>query len=130
FSSRPMDAHVELNNRGSRALGPWRVEADLALHSPLKRFDQARLTLASTPDEELRLASLAYEMPLGTDGLLAGLTATVARARPDIGPDADLRTRSGSAQARLSYPLWRSRSQNLYLRGTLSWLDGRTEVAG
>ncbi|CAN5775315.1 two-partner secretion system transporter CdrB [soil metagenome] len=130
FSVRSVEAYAELNNRGSRALGPGRVEAELDIHSPLKLFDTVRLSAATTANDELRFVNLGYELPLGNDGLLASVNGSVARTHPQLGAGVEVRTESNAAQFRLLYPVKRSRAENLYARATLAWINGETEVAG
>lgn len=128
FSSRRSDASAEINNRGSKALGPINLVASGSIYSLLTPFDEFRASIAATPNDELQFISAAYDVPLGFEGLTAGASASVARAHPDVGSTIDIQTRSASADVHATYPLLRSRSQNLYVHGALAWLDGRTEV--
>lgn len=130
FSSRSVDASLEVNNRGSHALGPVNLVADVLWHSPLGAFDELHAAVATTPNDELQFVSVGYSVPVGSDGLSVGVSGSLARAHPDVGPGLDVRTRSASGQLNASYAALRSRTRNLYLRAALTWLDGRTEISG
>lgn len=130
FSARAFSASAEVNNRGSRTLGPVTMLGHMQWHSPIGRFDELRFALAATPNDELRFASLGYSIPLGSDGLNLALSTSSARAHPELEGGIDVRTRSTSGALKLSYPVQRSRSRNFYLHGGLTSQDGRTEVSG
>lgn len=119
-----------LNNRGSRFLGPLRFTADADFNSAFGGGDRTGLRLVRTPlDSELTLLSATHERPLGTNGLKINGAMTFTSANPGVGVVLpNLYTESKSAQAGLSYPLLRSRLQNLTVRGSLGLSNGKTDA--
>ena len=126
----PRTFALGLNNRGSKLLGPFRMTADADFNSTFGAGERTGLRFIRTPlDSELTLFSATHERPLGTNGMKIAGSFTMSNAKPGVGPAlAGLQTQSTSAQASLSYPLIRSRVQNLYLRGGLGGSDGKTDA--
>jgi len=120
---------VGLNNRGSKFLGPWRWNADADFYGALGGGDRTGLRLIRTlADNELTLLSASHDRPLGASGAKLGLTGTLVEAHPGVGAVLpNLETSSRSAAATVSYPLTRSRTGNLTVRGGLSYHDGHTD---
>lgn len=126
----PRTVTVGLNNRGSKFLGPVRFTADADFNSMFGAGDRTGVRFMRTPfDSEMTLLSGSHERPLGTRGMKLAGSLTMANAKPGVGPTlAGLQTQSITAQTSLSYPLVRSRVQNIYLRGGLGWSDGRSDA--
>ncbi len=121
--SVPYDARVELDNYGNRYTGEYRLGAALALNSPLKMGDQLTLR-AITSDEGMSYARLAYQLPVGDDGLRLG--AAYSDSRYTLAKEfAALKSHGSASSASLYavYPFMRSRASNL--NGTLSCEDKR-----
>ncbi len=129
-SEAPRTVTVGLNNRGSKFLGPVRITADADFNSMFGAGDRTGVRFMRTPfDSEMTLLSGSHERPLGTRGMKLAGSLTMANAKPGVGPTlAGLQTQSITAQTSLSYPLVRSRVQNIYLRGGLGWSDGRSDA--
>jgi len=126
----PRTVTVGLNNRGSKFLGPVRFTADADFNSMFGAGDRTGVRFMRTPfDSEMTLLSGSHERPLGTRGMKLAGSLTMANSKPGVGPTlAGLQTQSITAQTSLSYPLVRSRVQNIYLRGGLGWSDGRSDA--
>jgi hemolysin activation/secretion protein len=122
------------DNRGSRALGPWRAIAAGDLNSLFGRFDKTRLFASSTLNSEQNYASLYHAEPIGAEGARLALTAWGATARPDpstLPPGiASSESRSWSAGLFYTYPVVRSRALNLTTRAGFAAEDGQTLVDG
>ena len=129
-SEAPRTVTVGLNNRGSKFLGQVRITADADFNSMFGAGDRTGVRFMRTPfDSEMTLLSGSHERPLGTRGMKLAGSLTMANAKPGVGPTlAGLQTQSITAQTSLSYPLVRSRVQNIYLRGGLGWSDGRSDA--
>lgn len=124
---RPIDAYLEVNNRGSRALGPWRLEGSITLNSPLRFYEQFRGFVATTFNNELRFGALGADVPLGTEGLRLAVDGSYSKANPEpVLSPGQFESESWSGVVRLNYPVIRSRSQNLYVRGLFTAFSGRT----
>ena len=133
FSQNTISGGLSVENRGSRTLGPVRWSADLDLNSVLGLQDRTGIKIISTLDRELDYFSLSHDEPIGSEGGKLGLQFNVVRSRPDESESViplNLETSSNSASVSYSYPLIRSRSENLYLRGGVSSHDDTTQVFG
>lgn len=129
---RAVNGSAELNNRGSRALGPQRLEADLLVNSAFGGFSQFRLSGASTLNRELNFVSTSVDVPIGLEGAVLSVGGSASRGRPDPAQSFGVAFESESLAgfARMSHPVIRSRTQNLYVRGTLTALNGTTDANG
>ena len=106
---------VELDNGGARSTGAVRVLASATVNSPLHQGDQLRADVVDSQGSHY--GRVAYTVPLGADGLRAGLNASVLDYRL-VGKDFAALHGSGSSDAwgaDFSFPLIRSRKRNLYL---------------
>jgi hemolysin activation/secretion protein len=121
------------DNRGSRALGPWRAIVGGDLNSLFGRFDKTRVFASSTLNSEQNYASLYHAEPIGAEGARLALTAWGATARPDpatLGGLASSESRSWSAGLFYTYPVVRSRALNLTTRAGFAAEDGQTLIDG
>ncbi|CAN5439569.1 two-partner secretion system transporter CdrB [soil metagenome] len=125
-------ASAEINNRGSRSLGPWRLDAQGSIDSPGGVPSRLSLQGSTTPDDELRFIAATGDLPIGVDGLLFTGSASFAKAHPD--PDRSFgvayETESTSTSLRLAYPLLRSLNRNVELHAQVDGLDGSTDANG
>jgi hemolysin activation/secretion protein len=128
-SQRRARGAVGLTNRGSKSLGPWRVDASADVYALFGAFDRTSLRVIQTvfDTNELTFLTGAYERPLGTDGLRAIVTGSYADSGPGPPQNLNLPTNSTSATATLLYPIRRARIGNLSVRGTFSYFDGQTD---
>lgn len=130
ISQRKFSGGAQIDNRGSDALGPWRLNADLDLNSVFGLQERTTLRAISTGNRELALWSVAHEEQLGSEGGKLGLSFTATDAQPELGAGLprNLETSSRSGALTFTYPLTRSRSTNLYLRGALTAHNGKTDI--
>jgi hemolysin activation/secretion protein len=105
---------LTLDNSGSRSTGRSRAVTNLQLSSPAGQGDQ--LSLLGLLTEGTRYMRVAYTLPWGHDGWRIGANASylnyevITRDVPD-----QLRGTSTVLGLEASYPLVRTRMQNLYL---------------
>jgi hemolysin activation/secretion protein len=133
FSQRRARGGLSVDNRGGEALGPVRWSADLELDSALGLQERTGIRIVSTLNRELDYLSLTHDEQIGSEGGKLGFLVSFVRSIPDESASfipLNLQTKSDSGALTYSYPLIRSRSQNLYLRGGLSALDGSTQLFG
>jgi hemolysin activation/secretion protein len=119
------------NNRNSRSLGPRRVTLDLEWYGALASWDHVSLHGGSSLNKELGYAGIGYGGLLGRSGAQWNVGVTGVRSEPGTAanlPNAYLETESLSGVAQVNYPLLRSRSRNLYVRGALTTFDGQSEL--
>ncbi|UUC53328.1 ShlB/FhaC/HecB family hemolysin secretion/activation protein [Pseudomonas citronellolis] len=109
---------VSLDNYGNRSTGIARANAQLSLNDPLAIGDQLNLGVSKTTGSDIFGAG--YSLPLNASGLRLQLGTSYLRY--DVDQDKyrvlDLRGTASTGSIGLSYPLLRSRLQNLYLSGT------------
>ncbi|MEP7243430.1 MAG: ShlB/FhaC/HecB family hemolysin secretion/activation protein [Gammaproteobacteria bacterium] len=132
FKREKARAAFDGNNRNSRSLGPWRASSDLEWDGAISSWDAVTLRAGWSPHDELSYANLGYGAPLGTRGARWSVGATGVRSRPGIAANlaaTDLKTESVSGLVQVSYPLLRSRSLNLQVRGALTSFDGQSEFS-
>lgn len=109
-----LSGDAALDNTGSRSTGSLRLSGNLNLNSPLALGDQFSTNL--TFSEGSAYVRQAVSLPLGQDGLRAGVNASYMTYRV-IAPELkSLNSLGASATAGVdaSYPLIRSRPVNLY----------------
>lgn len=102
-----------LDNYGSRYTGEYRLGANLALASPLDLGDQLSFS-ALTSGAGLSFGRIAYQLPIGSDGLRIG--AAYFDTRYKLGREFALLEAQGSANSAsvfAAYPFIRSPARNL-----------------
>lgn len=94
-----------VDNLGSRATGPWQGSAGAALNSVLVPGDSLSVAGSTTPgsSRELRFGRLTYDMPVGSDWVRLGASASKSDVWPgDIRRTMLTQTQSETYDARLS----------------------------
>lgn len=112
-------ASLEADNHGNRYTGEYRVGAAVALNNPFNVGDLLSLR-AITSGDLMSYARLAYQLPVGGNGLRVG--AAYADTRYKLGEDFAALQAHGTASSislYATYPFVRSLSSNLW--GTLAW---------
>ncbi len=131
FSQQGASGGLSVDNLGSEALGQVQWSAYGNLNSAFELQERTGITIVSTLNRELDYLSLAHDQQIGSDGGKLGLLLNFVRSQPDVSQSfvpLNLQTKATSGSATYSYPLVRSRRQNLYLRGALSAYDGSTRL--
>jgi hemolysin activation/secretion protein len=77
-------AFAGADNLGSYAVGPWQSYATAAYNSLIAPGDALALNLATTPGDprQLRFARLAYDIPVGDDGVRVGASGLHSEVWP------------------------------------------------
>ena len=117
--SSAYSANAALDNYGNRYTGEYRMDLALGLNSPLQIGDQLTLR-ALASDLNMRYARLAYQLPLGGDGLKVG--AAYADTRYQLGMDfASLLAHGSATNASVygTYPIVRTPMSQL--TSALTW---------
>ena len=125
-----ISATLSYDNYGTLYIGPLQVTATTNVNSIFRSGDTTRLTyLAATHGKELHYLDLAYNTPLGANGL----QGTVGGNQSLTAPGLNLRPLQTQGIANtyygaLTYPLIRSRSEDLTLDGGFTYLDSKTTL--
>lgn len=127
-----VQAGLSVDNRGGRALGPYRVYGDVKVNQLVGTSDYLAARLATTLSDELNYLSLGYGYELNERGLKLDMALAAAEAYPgDITSfPLHVHTQSRSAYVMLSYPVIRSRTENLQLRGSLAAINASSHLLG
>lgn len=121
--SRPYSGNVTLDNYGSRYTGEYRVAGTFTLASPLKIGDQLMFN-GLTSGSNLSFGRVAYQLPVGSDGLKVG--AAYSDIHYKLGEEFEALKAHGtatSASVFAAYPFIRSQFKNL--NGTIALEDKR-----
>ena len=125
---------VNFDNTQSEELGRQQGQVRAVVNSPfglgesISLFGLARPTIKGMKgtglDVPIRAGGLAASMPLGNNGLTAGVSYMESMTRPggdasSLGLEANMKSATGT----ISYPLYYSRETAVFLRGSLSWTD-------
>ncbi|NNM75893.1 ShlB/FhaC/HecB family hemolysin secretion/activation protein [Sphingomonas sp. ID1715] len=113
----PIEADAFVQNLGSRSAGRWGGLARVQLNGLTGLGDRTSLSFFSTADfEEQQVIQAGHSFKLGSEGLTLSGDFSYAWTRPDVnlGPGNELRARTLSAFADISYPFIRSQSANLF----------------
>lgn len=116
---KPIDGEVSLDNYGNRFTGAKRANARLDVNSPLRLGDRLALQ-ATASDAGLAYGRIAWDAPVGNDGLRLGMAYTTSRY--ELGENfASLDAHGTASTTSLygSYPLLRSLGNNVYLGGSI-----------
>ena len=134
---------VTFDNTQSEELGRQQgqiravVNSAMGLGESISLFGLSKPTLKGMKgtglDVPIRAGGLAASLPLGDNGLTAGLSYMESMTRPGgdaspLGLEANMKSASGT----ISYPLYYSRQTAVFLRGSLSWTDEiqHTNISG
>ncbi len=140
---RLINGGVTFDNSQSEELGRQQGQIRAVINSPIglgetiSLFGLARPTIKGMKgtggDVPIRAGGLALSVPVGNDGLTAGLSYMESMTRPggdarDLGLEANMK----SGTATMSYPLVYKRDKAIFFRGTVSWTDEiqQTNVGG
>jgi len=127
-----VEGTVGIDNRGSKYSGPISANADVAMNSAFGHGEQIGVGVTrSTDPHKQRGIRAHYTQPLGDDGLTAQTFADHTLAVPGWTlREQGIVTASTNVGQRFSYPLIRSREENLLLDGGFTMKSARTTLLG
>ena len=127
-SFTPAQATAEVDNRGSRALGPWRAVADVTLNSPLGLGDSLTLRgLETLGNHSLHYGAADWSVPVDRNGASFNLSVSDSTSLPGT-PQLSSTDFTGTGWivgAGLDQVLLRTRTERLSISVTATgkWLD-------
>ena len=128
ISTVPYKVLVNVQNYGSRQVGPETIYARAEFYGLTKHADVTYLGVSSTLDgREQRVVQVGHTMGLGKAGSTIGGSYIYALSRPDL-DSLDLRTKSSIFNIEYYKPLVRSLSRDLSLFGGLDVVEQKTEI--
>jgi len=125
-----VSASLSYDNYGTLYIGPLQLTATTSVNSIFRSGDSTRLTyLSATHGKELHYLDLAYQTPLGSNGLQGTVGGNQSLTTPGL-TLRPLQTQgiANTYYGSLQYPLIRSRSQDLTLDGGFTYLDSKTTL--
>lgn len=129
----PVAATLDVNNRMSKALGEWRAGGTVSLDGVVGETLGVRLSAyRALESNAFAYGSLGFEQALSTDGLSLALSGSYSRDVPLEGilSSVDFEGESIATSLALSFPLIRSRPENLVLSAGLSSTDTQSQTLG
>ncbi|WP_090197488.1 ShlB/FhaC/HecB family hemolysin secretion/activation protein [Erythrobacter sp. HL-111] len=110
---------VNLQNFGSRAIGPFAGLVRGEFHDLTGLGDRTSITVFSTAEfDEQQTVRIGHDFAVGGEGLRLGTGLTLSRTSPDLGlAGLDIDSRTMLASVFASYPLLRTRRFSAFLEG-------------
>lgn len=130
---RAFEGSLALNNRGSRAIGPWRAEARLQANGLLGLDERVALTVVQTSQiDELTYVGAGFAMPLGSEGTEVTLDGTWSDSEPGTATltAIDFVSDGWTATVGLSHPLIRTRDMTLRAFGSFGVERFSSDILG
>jgi len=123
---------ASIDNRSSRYSGPWIANTDVAINSLLGQGEQIGAGVSRSLDPYKQKGyRLHYAQPLGDDGLISSTSISRTFGQPGYTLEAlDVETDSLSVDQRLSYPMIRSRHENVSIEGGMAMKSAKTNMLG
>jgi len=115
-----------IDNLGSSAVGPWQSYSTAAVNSLAVPGDSLAVNLSTTPTHpsELLFGRVAYEAPIGNDGIRVGGSAYHSDVRPgDVRRAFDERTTTDSAELHGTFVPWKTQISSLALTASFATTD-------
>ncbi|GAA4335095.1 POTRA domain-containing protein [Pigmentiphaga soli] len=129
---KAIDAQFTVDNRASPYLDSNEMVGSVSFNGLGARADRLALSArGGMPVDRNAFAGANYDALLSDNGLMLGLATGFARSRPgrELEP-LDVRSRVTSNSGTLTYPLIRSRRQNLRAFGQFEMRDVDTDLSG
>jgi hemolysin activation/secretion protein len=129
----PNQYRATFSNTSSELIGPLSYSLGGTISQPFNRPGALDVTLSASGQrlKELRSVNGRYAMPLGARGIVGSIGGLVAFARPGGAVAAlDVRSRVMSFNARLRFPIVRSRANSVYLDVGVALNRNKTSILG
>lgn len=120
-AGKTLDGALVIDNHGNRYTGQSRVSGSVNVNSPSGIGDRLALR-ATTTDQKLWFGRAAYDLPVASDGLRAGVALSTSRY--DLGREFAKLDASGTAHTaglNASWPMLRGLSRNVWIAGSLEY---------
>ena len=123
---------VQGDNYGSDSFGPVRARISADMRGLISDADAAGFAIRTNPIEPKEILSVSgyYQTELGTDGLRAGVAASIGENEPGSSPSgSDISGESRYLALFASYPIVRSTSGSLWIETEATYLSiGRDDM--
>jgi hemolysin activation/secretion protein len=130
---KPLDAFSRVDNRGTRARGPYQYNTSVTVNNMLRIHEAFTVSYAGTFDlSELQYLAGSYRQVLNSEGLTFFASASNSRGRPGT-PELRLleyKTKGILFEGGVSYPIIRQRERNLIVSGLMFATDDTSDILG
>lgn len=111
------DGSVTADTYGSRYTGAFRVTGVANWNNPSSYGDKLSATIVQAPGNVFNVGTLSYGLPIGTDGLRAGLSYTALNfhLNDKLASDSLISGSGDVLNLNLRYPLYRTAIRSAYL---------------
>lgn len=128
-ATAPYDGYIVLDNTGSRYTGKNRIMAGVNFNSPFKIGDKISLSGLVSNGADLTNGRVAYSAPLMPNGLRGEMSySKTTYSLVEEYKNLDAKGNSTTIDATLTYPIIRTRVENLYTSLTIAKKDLKDEV--
>jgi hemolysin activation/secretion protein len=114
---------ADLDGNGSRFSGVYRFGTTVTINSPFKRGDNILVGALGTDTDGLRFLLAGYTLPIGSDGLKAGISYSKVDYQLIDEVPLDLNGEARATSLYALYPLVRSRNLNVFLQASYERRD-------
>ena len=128
-----ISASADVNNRMTKDLGEWRAGGSVSLNGVATGTDRLTFSAYSAVDADgFKYGSARYEQVLNTDGLTLALGGSYSNDVPLKGilKAIDFKGNNSTGSLDVTWPLIRSRPENLTLGAGFLYNDTKTEALG
>ena len=118
-----VDGSVTADTYGSRYTGAFRLTGNVNLNNPSSFGDQFSATAITAPGNVFNMGQLAYKLPVGTDGLRAGISYTALNfhLNDKLASTELTKGTAHSWNANLRYPLYRTSLRAAFVGLSYDW---------
>lgn len=128
-ASPRFDGYVVADNTGSRYTGENRAMAGINVNSPFDIGDKISMFGLVSNDQNLKNGKIGYSAPLASNGLLGELSYSQTNySLADTYKDLDATGTSKTIEAKISYPIIKTREENLDVYTSIFSKDLKDEV--
>lgn len=129
-AKNPLRTQISFDNRASEFTGPGRFGFSTSFTNTPLEDDRLFLELASaTPSKEMKNIRIGYERTLPWENLKIGFDTALTRSKPGENLALlDLESKAVTNRFFIQYPLIRSRSENLFLKGITEFDYSRSDI--
>ncbi|HEV2676331.1 MAG TPA: ShlB/FhaC/HecB family hemolysin secretion/activation protein [Aliidongia sp.] len=129
-TEKTLDFNFELDNRGTRYIGPWQGYASVGINDVLGLNERTSFRYATTPSiRELSYMELDESVPIDDDGTSLLFTASRTRAAPGFTlADLGTHTTAETLLFGVKHEFIRQRSEDLTVGLNFDYRDGTTRL--
>lgn len=117
------NGYLSYDNFGTRFIGPQEIAFGGSLNSILFPGDENALHFATTPEtSRMKFMEYIHSNPVGENGMMWFFGTNYTETNPGFMlSEVDIQGRNFAAFSNLSYPVIRSRNENLYVRAAINY---------